>query len=217
MTLTSLSDILLRKGPSPLLVSYGGSGRFLLRKNRRQLNEISFEAGFEYQTKEDARFQEEDARPLGAGGFKKKAPEGQAQADRMTSDEPFDKPKDSSRATSRDENLPKEERLAKTKDFRYVYEKGASFKVRELILYRLAIGLGKNRIGLSIGRAKVALAARRNRIKRLVREIYRKNKIKFLKGFDIVVVVKRDPGTVISYKNIEKTFIELAKRSGLLE
>ena len=120
-------------------------------------------------------------------------------------------------APSRDENLPKEERLAKTKDFRYVYEKGASFKVRELVLYRLANGLDKNRIGLSIGRAKVALASRRNRIKRLVREIYRKNKTKFLKGFDIVVVVKRDPGAVISYKNIEKTFIELAKGSGLLE
>ncbi|MCM8781991.1 MAG: ribonuclease P protein component [Candidatus Omnitrophica bacterium] len=116
-----------------------------------------------------------------------------------------------------DESFPKTERLLKTKDFMRVYKEGAFFRKGPLGLYRLPNALKKNRIGISISSQNIRLATMRNRIKRLLREVYRRSKKDLTMGFDIVLVVKRNFSKSISYKDVERLFMELAKESNLLK
>lgn len=115
-----------------------------------------------------------------------------------------------------DEKLPKEERIAKTGDFKRAYTKGASFKQGALIVYRVANGLDRNRLGLSISARNIKRANRRNAIKRILREIYRKSKKHLAPGFDIVLVVRRD-NKASEYENMKKLFEKLTKEAGLIK
>lgn len=115
-----------------------------------------------------------------------------------------------------DESLPKEERLIKTKDFRRVYRDGRSFKKDFLLLKILPNNLPSGRIGFSISAKYIKKAYRRNRIRRLLREAYRKNKKHLKKGFDMVFVVRRDFKVALLYKDAEKFFLTLSKEAGIL-
>lgn len=114
-----------------------------------------------------------------------------------------------------DGKFAKKDRILKTGDFRRVYKKGSSRKAGNVIMYRLPNGLDSSRIGFSISSRRVALAARRNRIRRVLREIFRLNKKDLKKGFDIVIVLKKDfPGSIL-YKEAEAIFMKLAREAGL--
>ncbi len=117
---------------------------------------------------------------------------------------------------SSEENLSKKERLIKTKDFRSVYRDGRSFKKDFLLLKILPSSLTENRVGFSISAKHVKKAYRRNRIRRLLREAYRKNKQALKKSFDIVFVVRRNAGEQFGYKDAEKLLLALANEAGIL-
>jgi ribonuclease P protein component len=155
-------------------------------------HEVYFKSRFEYQEKKDARIQKKDEYPLGARSFKEKKTEGPPQA------------------------YPKKERLVKTKDFGKVYKAGRSSKIDFAILKVLPNTLTVNRLGFSIGSKSIKQAYRRNRIKRLFREAYRKNKKALKKGFDMVLVVRKDPAKDMGYNEAEKIFLKLAKNTGVL-
>jgi len=121
-----------------------------------------------------------------------------------------------SNPTAAGETFPKEERLVKTKDFRRVYREGSSFKKDDVVLYRLPNGASRNRVGFVARFHNIKLATRRNRLKRLFREAYRKSRKGLRKGFDIVILVKKDLGKKASYRNAEAILLELAKKAGLL-
>jgi ribonuclease P protein component len=111
-------------------------------------------------------------------------------------------------------SFSKEERITKAKDFKRVYENRKVVKNRYLALYFLSkIEKGK-RIGFSLSK-KLGRAVVRNRIKRILREIYRLNKHKIKDNLDLVVKVKeRFPE--ISYRSIEPYFLNLLKKADLL-
>jgi ribonuclease P protein component len=117
---------------------------------------------------------------------------------------------------SLDETFAKKERLIKTKDFRKVYQEGRSFKAGFIILKISANTALINRVGFSISAKSIKRANRRNRIKRLFREAYRKNKKILKKGFDIVFVVRRDTKCGFSCKDAEETLLNLSKQAGIL-
>lgn len=115
-----------------------------------------------------------------------------------------------------DEGFAKRERLIKTKDFRRVYRAGRSFKAGFIILKVASNTALTNRVGFSISAKSIKRANKRNRIKRLFREAYRKNK-KILKvGFDIVFIVRRDTTLGFSCKDAEETLLNLSKQAGIL-
>ena len=123
---------------------------------------------------------------------------------------------ESSNGTIPVETFAKEERLIKTKDFRKVYRLGRSYKAGPVVLRSLPNGAPTNRVGFSISAKCIKRAFRRNRIKRLFREAYRRNKNVLKKGLDIVFVVRRDAKEDFSYAEAQRIFLDLSKQAGIL-
>jgi ribonuclease P protein component len=80
------------------------------------------------------------------------------------------------------------ERINDPADFRRAFERRRSASDAALIVYGVENGRDHPRLGISIGRKKVRLAVRRNRIKRLLREAFRLSKDALPAGVDLVVV-----------------------------
>lgn len=80
-------------------------------------------------------------------------------------------------------------RLSRTQDFSKVYLRGLSKKgtYGKLVLYRRNDG-NPWRLGISVS-AKVGGAVERNKVKRQIREIFRKNFTQIQESLDIVYVV----------------------------
>ena len=114
-----------------------------------------------------------------------------------------------------DERFSKKEHLLKSKDFSKVYKKGLAGRSDGVMLYCLANALEHNRLGFSIGSKNIKRATSRNRIRRLFREVYRKLKGRLKRGFDIVIVVRKDISATISYDSATVTFLKLAKEARL--
>ena len=83
----------------------------------------------------------------------------------------------------------RDERIRRRADFQHVYEHGAKIHSRFATLFVLANKLEVGRLGIAATR-KLGGAVVRNRAKRLIREVFRRNKI--ASGFDVVVVPKRE-------------------------
>lgn len=121
-----------------------------------------------------------------------------------------------SRGAISDERFRKNEHILKSKDFRAAYKKGTFFKKESAVLYRLRNDLGHNRIGFSISSRNVRLASSRNRLKRLFREVYRRTRKDLKTAFDLVFVIRTDPGKNFSYKKAEEIFMSLVKKGAIL-
>lgn len=115
-----------------------------------------------------------------------------------------------------DESYAKKERLIKTKDFRKIYKSGRSFTNESFILKILSNNLDLSRIGFSISSRSIKKAFKRNRIRRLFREVFRKNKKDLKKGFDIVLVVRKNTKDNFSYKDAENIFVKMAGKAKIL-
>ena len=81
------------------------------------------------------------------------------------------------------------ERIRRRVDFQQVYDHGVRVRGRYSTLFILANSRDVGRLGIAATR-KLGGAVVRNRAKRLIREIFRRNKI--ASGFDVVVVPKRE-------------------------
>lgn len=115
-----------------------------------------------------------------------------------------------------DETLKKTEHILKSRDFRTVYNKGRAVRKSGFVFSVLRNGLGYNRLGFSISSAIVKLACTRNRIRRLTREFYRKNKESFKAGYDMVLVVRKNPGKRLLYADMASLFISMARDAGVM-
>ncbi len=103
------------------------------------------------------------------------------------------------------EGLSKLERLHFNKDFERVLKEGKKIWVDRyfLIVYK-SNNLNYRRLGLIVSR-KIGKAVKRNRVKRLLREIFRKNKELFPEGSDIIIIPHPNVVT-LNYKEILKCF-----------
>lgn len=80
------------------------------------------------------------------------------------------------------------ERIRRREDFQRVYDQGAKLHSRLCTLFLLSNGLASARLGIAATR-KFGGAVDRNRAKRLIRDVFRRNKV--APGVDIVVIPKR--------------------------
>ena len=87
----------------------------------------------------------------------------------------------------------KYERLKNNNDFKRVYEQGKKIVSSSFVLYLDRDSKRQyRRLGIIASKKNVGNAVKRNRCKRLVRELFRRNKDKFPPGSDVIVVIKRD-------------------------
>lgn len=91
---------------------------------------------------------------------------------------------------SRGLSLPKEVRLRRSSEIVEVIRKGKIFRERDFSLFLLFKGEGPMRFGCIVPK-RVGTAPKRNRIKRLVREVFRLNRGRLKEGFWMIVLVKQ--------------------------
>ena len=98
--------------------------------------------------------------------------------------------------------------------FRRAYNKGKTAADSRLALYVRRNGQKINRLGLTVS-TKVGCAVVRNRIRRRLREIYRLHEDGLACGCDVVVVARTRCASS-DYRQLEKSFLRLADKLGLL-
>ncbi len=111
--------------------------------------------------------------------------------------------------------LKKKWRLRDNKDFRRIYRAGKAVPGKYLVVFKKENGIGRTRFGFSVSK-KVGNAVVRNRRKRLLREISRKNQASIRQGYDIIVIA-RAVGKDLSFVELEKDYLKLLKKGGLIE
>jgi ribonuclease P protein component len=85
------------------------------------------------------------------------------------------------------ESLPPRQRIRKKKDFLVLYKKGYRYKSRYFSLIGLPNALLYSRVGVVASR-KVGNAVARNRAKRWMRELFRRNKDLLVHPVDLLIV-----------------------------
>ena len=106
------------------------------------------------------------------------------------------------------------ERLRLRRDFDRVFSRGRSVSESFLRVVYLENGLGFSRMAVIV-KKKVGKAHVRNRLKRLVREAYRRNKGIFPDSFDMVFVFRSEvseKAKELSYWEVEEVLRKLAER-----
>ena len=81
------------------------------------------------------------------------------------------------------------DRIRRRIEFQQVYERGFRIHSRYSTMFILANERGAARLGIAATK-KLGGAVQRNRAKRLIREVFRRNRI--AAGFDVVVIPKRE-------------------------
>ncbi|MGM0471160.1 MAG: ribonuclease P protein component [Bacillota bacterium] len=118
--------------------------------------------------------------------------------------------------TGQDESFGKEERLTKTHQFKRVYNRGQSVANNLVVLYVLKKGDSKQRrVGFSVSK-KIGKAVVRNKVKRRLKEVYRRHKNKLIFGIDLVVIARQgiDQAT---YGQIKEAMLDIYSRAQVLK
>ncbi len=110
--------------------------------------------------------------------------------------------------------FPRSLRLTRRRQFATVYENGRRAGSSSFTLFALPNDVGHCRLGITATR-KVGCAAERNRIKRVLRDIFRRRRGELAPGLDLVVNAKRGADEVPAAR-MESEFLarfeDLARR-----
>jgi ribonuclease P protein component len=102
--------------------------------------------------------------------------------------------------------ISKKKRLLNRTDFVNLNRFGKRCHTRHFVVITKQNGLSITRLGVTVSK-KAGNAVKRNRIKRLIREIFRLSNSKIPQGYDIVVAAKKDA----SYLDLWKVKEELGE------
>jgi ribonuclease P protein component len=83
----------------------------------------------------------------------------------------------------------REQRIRRRAEYQQIYERGTRIRSRFSTVFILPNDKGVTRLGIAATR-KLGGAVVRNRAKRLIREVFRRNAI--AQGFDVVIIPKRE-------------------------
>jgi len=112
-----------------------------------------------------------------------------------------------------DERLRPTERLKHASEYVALFAKGRCFSSTHLRVHYRPNDRGFSRLGLVVSR-RVGKAVSRNRVKRILREIFRKNKSFLRVPMDIVLVPRGKPRTHREYSEVFGSFMEKLERGG---
>ncbi len=90
------------------------------------------------------------------------------------------------------ECLKKDERLLSHREFIRCLRYGRRMSTPSFALIYYRNDVGRRRVGVSVSKKVIKKAVYRNRAKRIMRELFRRNKDLFPMGHDFIFVAKRD-------------------------
>lgn len=104
------------------------------------------------------------------------------------------------------QRLPRHERLAARADYTRCYRHGQRLRTRYFTIHAYHHGGDVTRLGLAAGKA-VGIAVVRNRVKRRLRELFRRRKALVPRGYDLFV--RALPASApASYRTLEDAWCE---------
>jgi ribonuclease P protein component len=89
------------------------------------------------------------------------------------------------------ETLPPQERIRKKKEFLFLYKKGNRYRGRYFTLIYLINDLSYSRMAV-VASKKIGRAVVRNKVKRRLRTLYRRNKHMLQKNLDLVIIARKE-------------------------
>jgi len=110
----------------------------------------------------------------------------------------------------RDERYTKAERLLKRREFRHVYDQGQRYHFPLFTVFVLKTAQENSRLGVTVTK-RIGSAVARNRCKRLVKEVFRRNKWRLPVDLDMVVNAKH-PMVEATYQEVENQFLTFIKK-----
>lgn len=115
------------------------------------------------------------------------------------------------------EVFPRSHRLARRSDFRKTYDEGKKLAGRYLVIFVRANEAGAIRVGLTVTK-RIGCAADRNRARRRLREIFRREVRPVLErnrwsGTDVVVNL-REGAAAVGVRDLSEDFGRLVRRLG---
>jgi len=94
--------------------------------------------------------------------------------------------------------------LKKALSFKRLFKEGRYYRSRDFSLRVLENDLGVSRLGISIQSKIFPRAVQRNKVKRLIREAFRKNKYRLNNDYDIIIRPKSAEVSKLEYIKIEE-------------
>lgn len=117
--------------------------------------------------------------------------------------------------TDRDFSFRKENRIKSKNAFQIVYKTGRSVVDSMSVMYVLPNEEKNIKIGFAVGK-KMGSAVTRNKVKRLMREVFRHRKAELKDSVQIIWVARKKLVEADIY-TYDRIFMRLAKRAGLLK
>lgn len=108
-----------------------------------------------------------------------------------------------------DENFTPQERIRKKKDFLHLYKKGKRYRGKYFILIYLSSELTFSRVAV-VASKKLGNAVQRNRTKRWLRTLFRRNKELLEKSFDMIFIPRKEIHEA-SWQNLAEDYIAALK------
>lgn len=93
------------------------------------------------------------------------------------------------------ESFARSDRVLHRRDFLRAQSEGRRVHTPHFVLMALPVAGGRLRLGVTVSR-RVGDAVCRNRVKRLVREVFRRNRVLFPPACDVVVVARAGAGAL---------------------
>ncbi|NIP44141.1 MAG: ribonuclease P protein component [candidate division Zixibacteria bacterium] len=109
-----------------------------------------------------------------------------------------------------DQSFGREYSLKEDLAIKRVFRFGKKFEGRCLVIYHYGSGSLPLKIALKV-KKNIGSSPRRNRIKRIIREVIRTNKGKFKNSGHLVISAIFDPGDETLFENIEKDLLDFAQ------
>ncbi|UDB49737.1 ribonuclease P protein component [Bacillus safensis] len=112
--------------------------------------------------------------------------------------------------------MKKRNRLKKNEEFQKVFKKGQSMANRQFVIYQLdQPNQVELRLGLSVSK-KIGNAVIRNRIKRLIRQVFLEEGHKLKQEKDYIVIARK-PASELTFEETKKSLQHLFRKSAVYQ
>ena len=157
---------------------------------------ISYEADLstkQYQAEEDSRFPGTDGYPWGTQGAKPEKGEGTEETDCYDTTETGSLVERSGKLSQGRERFPKGARLTRRSEFLSLSSRGKEVYTPHFIVISRANASEVHRLGITVS-AKIGGAVIRNRIKRYLREYFRRHQNSLSAHRDLLIIARKGAG-----------------------